>query len=94
MPNPYSKWEYASEDGEDYSWEYEDEEEEAAPEIAKDEPKKEEPKPKEEPKTTTETSIGNVLFSKKCFQFQTLDGVSKSASEASYVYFCNQNKQL
>ena len=50
MPNPYSKWEYASEDGEDYSWEYEDEEEEAAPEIAKDEPKKEEAKPKEEPK--------------------------------------------
>ena len=44
------KWEYASEDGEDYSWEYEDEEEEAAPEIAKD--KKEEVKPvaKEEPK--------------------------------------------
>ena len=46
------KWEYASEDGEDYSWEYEDEEEEAAPEIAKDTAKKEEAKPvaKEEPK--------------------------------------------
>ena len=49
------KWEYASEDGEDYSWEYEDEEEEAAPEIAKDKKEeevkpvaKEEPKPKEE----------------------------------------------
>ena len=50
------KWEYASEDGEDYSWEYEDEEEEAAPEIAKDPPKKEEPKPvvKEEPKPKEE----------------------------------------
>ena len=50
-----SKWEYADEDGEDYSWEYEDDEEEAAPEIPKDVPKatpKEEPKPvpKEEPK--------------------------------------------
>jgi len=52
MAGQEDDWEYASEDGEDYSWEYEDEEEEAAPEIAKDTAKKEEakPEPKEEPK--------------------------------------------
>jgi len=46
MPNPYSKWEYASEDGEDYSWEYEDEEEEAAPKSPRTSPKRRKPNPK------------------------------------------------
>jgi len=40
MAGQEEDWEYCDEDGEDYSWEYEEDEEEAAPEeIPKDEPK-------------------------------------------------------